>query len=222
MFHKSPAIPMISGILAYALLAAGCDRMLPTEFRKKTGSPVSGLDSRACGLMTADTADAVRLDAAVLPRPAIEAWRDADDAFIRANLDTVQAETALLIRNPQMEDTVFAFLPLPEGPPAETVFYLSWGLSPQSIDATVDFAVFEADGGLVLPVSGAMKPELVAACTQSVETGGQPTAVPKIRGRFAYAFKPAQARLLIRFILSKPQAVGSLQLAVLHGNGSDL
>ncbi len=222
MFHKSPVIPVISGILACGLLAAGCERMLPTEFRKKTGYTVSGIDAKAASLMAADTAAAFRLDAAVLPRPAIEAWRNADDAFIRANLDTVPVETALLIRNPQSEDTVFAFLPLPAIPPAETVFYLSWGLSPANLDATVDLAVFGADGIAVLPVSGAMRPDLVAACTQSVETGGQPAAVPKIRGRYAYAFKPVQARLLIRFILSKPQAVGSLQLAVLHGNGSDL
>jgi hypothetical protein len=82
--------------------------------------------------------------------------------------------------------------------------------------------VFDAGGIVVKPVSTAMSLELAAACTQSVESGGQPASVPKIRGRYAYAFQPAQGRFLIRFILSKPQAVGSLQLAVLHGYGSGL
>ena len=101
-------------------------------------------------------------------------------------------------------------------------FYLSWMLSPVNLDATVDMAVFGANGAAVRPVSTAMSLELAAACTQSVETGGQPASVPKIRGRYAYAFQPAQGRLLIRFILSKPQAVGTLQLAVLHGYGSGI
>ena len=222
MFRQSPVIPVISGILAGVLLTACCDRMLPTEFRKKTGYPVSGLDARACGLMAADTAAAVRIDAAVLPRPSIESWRNADDAFIRANLDTVPAEAALLVRNPLAEDTVFVFLPEPAGPSSQMTFYLSWMLSPSNLDATVDLAVFGAGGEAVLPVSTAMTPELVAGCTQSVESGGLPSAVPKIRGRYAYVFSPGQGRCLIRFILSKPRAVGSLQLAALHGNGSGL
>jgi len=198
--------------------------MLPTELREKTGYAVSGVDATAVGLMAADTTGTAPdgMDAAVLPRPALDSWIAADDAFILANLDTVETDKAFLIRNPQLEDTVFAFMPARSGPSAETVFYLSWELSPANLDATVDLAVFDAAGGAVLPSSSAMSPELMAACTRKVETGGLPAAVPKIRGRYAYAFNPAQGRFLIRFVLSKPQAIGPLQVAVLHGNGSGL
>jgi hypothetical protein len=173
--------------------------------------------------MTADTALSARIDGAVLPRPAILAWSTADDAFIRANLDTIPADRLVLVRNPQNEDTIYAFYgETAAGAAVGTAFFVSWDLKPGNLDAFVDIAAFDAEGNRLALTTGAMSLDLIATYTQTVETGGQPAAFPKIRGLASGTFSAVPLRFLIRFILSKPQAIGTLQLAVLRGNGSGL
>jgi hypothetical protein len=223
MFHKPPLVRWIPAVLACVWLAAGCRQALPPELQKKTGISLSNRDARVCAIMTSDTASAARIDGAVLPSPAILAWNTADDAFIRANLDTIPADRLVLVRNPLNEDTIYAFYgETAAGASAGTAFFVSWDLKPGNIDATADFAAFDAGGNRVALTTGAMSLDLAAACTQTVETGGQPAAFPKIRGMASGAFSAVPPRFLIRFILSKPQAIGTLQLAVLRGNGSGL
>jgi hypothetical protein len=223
MFHKPPLVRWIPGVLACVWLAAGCQRALPPELQKKTGVSLSDRDAWACAAMMADSASAARIDGAVLPRPAIAAWSAADDAFIRANLDTIPADRRVFVRNPANEDTIYAFYAeTAANPSAGTAFYISWDLKPGNLDAYVDIAAFDALGNRVNLTTGVMSLDLAAKFTQTVETGGQPAAFPKIRVLATGTFNEEPSKFLIRFILSKPQAIGTLQLAVIRGNGSGL
>ena len=223
MFHKPPPHRWIPAALACVWLAAGCQRALPPELQKKTGVTLSDRDAGVCAIMKQDTASAFEIDGAVLPRPAIPAWSTADDAFIRANLDTIPADRLVHIRNPLNEDTVYAFYgETADDATSGTAFFISWDLKPVNLDAYVDLAAFDAEGNRVALTNGSMSLDLAAACTQTVETGGQPAAFPKIRCLASGAFSAIPPKFLIRFILSKPRAIGTLQLAVLRGNGSGL
>jgi len=215
MFRRTLSILSVFGGIACAVLTTGCDRALPPEFEQKTGYPVSAPDSRACSLLTADTTRAVFVAGAVLESPAIETWKNAADAFIEGNLGVVPADTAVSIRNSDKRDTVYAVFRQMPGDPAGAIFYVSWDLRPGNTDASIEVSLF-SKSGMVLPVqSTAMPLETAAGCTQSVLIGGQESVFPKIRSRTLISLDPGL--YLVKMFISKPAAIGTIQMAVLHG-----
>jgi hypothetical protein len=215
MFRKILSILSVLGGIAFAVVMSGCDRALPPEFQTKTGYPVSGPDARACALLTADSARAVFITGAVLESPAIRTWKGADDAFIAGHLGAVPEDTTVSILNPSKKDTVYAVYRQESAGTAGRLFYVSWDLQPANTDATVEISLLDRSGKAIPVRSAAMPLETAAGCTQSVSIGGLETALPKIRSRILFSLEPGL--YLVKMFVSKPAAIGTFRMAVLHG-----
>jgi hypothetical protein len=197
-----------------AWLASGCESMLPSEFRDRSGVRPGSPDGRACALLAGPDSTALPVRAAALAPSALAAWTASPDPGLGGLLDTLAADTLVRVFNPSGGDTVYALF-LPE-PGADAVFFTSWDLDASNVDAVVEIALIGRDGGVLAPASTAMPLATAAALTGAFEASGQTVTFPDVRGRFV--FRPGTEPHLVRFILSEPEAVEPFRVAALAGH----
>ncbi|MBN1893720.1 hypothetical protein JW906_04470 [bacterium] len=208
-----------AGWIPCLLLVAGCEGLLPDEFRDKSGYALSGPDETACRLLSADTTLApapnfIAVEGAVLDSAALQAWAGSPADSILALLDTLAEDTLVLVSNPAAAKTVYALFPQ-SGAASGLLFFLTWDMDAGNVNATLELSLYDAAGRRV-PVKGtAMPVETAAGCTQALEVGGQDMVLPSIRARYGFRLEPGV--YLAAFAVSDPSAVGTFRLAVLHG-----
>ena len=207
------------GWVSSLLLVAGCDGLLPEEFRDKSGYAMPGLDETACRILSTDTTavpvpNFIAVEGVPLDSAAFAAWAGPAADSIGALLDTLALDTLLLISNPEAGKTVYALLRQSETA-SGLLFFLSWDMNTGNVNATLDLSLYDGEGRRVAVTGTAMPVETAAGCTQALEVGGQDMVLHSIRAR--YGFSPDPGFYLAGFVISDPAAVGTFRLAILRG-----
>ena len=222
---------VLVGCILLLLVLIVCEKQLPQDLQKEDNYPISDFDAKACHYLTQDTTKTdtvvVGMDTTYVTKkqyvpvtgvhldlPIANAWINASDSLINALFDTLVSDTTLLINNPSAADTIFALYDQLAGETKQTYFFISWDLNEENVDAYIEIDVFKKDGKKADLITTGIDLETVAGCTQTVEIGGQPVVLPKVRARFVYELPEKQ--YLVRFYISEPITVGTFRMAILQ------
>lgn len=216
-------------ILIFTMLSifSGCD--LPATFQKDKDDTMSKTDQQACRLLSRplshtdtlingnDTSFStsnlyVPVVAAYLTGSFLDYWLNASDSLIDILYDTLLSDTTLLILNPGLEDTCYTFFEKGTEP-SKTLFFISWDLNEDNIDAYLKIEIFASTGQKIQWQSDGLTQESVAGCTQVITVSGVDQTVPKIRAR--YVFQLPQGKYLVRFYISEPATVANFRVVIL-------
>jgi len=220
---------MISCYLIF-LVAINCEKQLPSEFQEKDYKNISGIDSRACFLLSRDstrtdtvivgsdtTFSTIRyycpITAAYLEAPVDSVWTNASDSLIQARFDTLLTDTTLIINNSAGLTNCYAYFENNSGTTATNYLFISWDLTEENLDAYIEPDLFNKSGEPMKLISDQIDLATIAGCTEAVAIGGIDMAMPKIRARLVYELPPG--KYLVKFYISEPITVGNFRLVIL-------
>jgi hypothetical protein len=234
MYHKyqsaSPLLrlSLISVLLMIAALA--CDSLVPSEFEdQKYTAP--DIDSRACTRLSRNLIDSTGqvIDPSasyLVTSRALESLVDSatratstDNQIILARFNvladslrpTLLRDTLTLVQYPADEAVTYAVLDVSSGQSKDIYIYTSLHYNETNFGEYVAIELVRSDTSLVSS-SDDMHPETVSSCTQSVSVAGGVRVIPTIRAR--YKIHVEEGVYLVRFVISRPEAVGSFKIVI--------
>jgi len=218
-------------IITFLSLNLGCENQLPESLQDDEGYDLGGRDEIACSYLSNPLAkiDTVivgndtsfvttdlykTIEGAVILNPALELWKEKSDSLIESVLDTLVDETALLMNNSVLEDTIYAVYFNETSESNKLYTYISWDITDQNYDVYINVDLFNRDGEHFKLISDGMGLDLVAGCTIEAELAGETIIVPRIRARYVHDIP--EGDYLVRFYVTEPTGVNPFKILVLH------
>jgi hypothetical protein len=210
------------GVLSLILLLViSCDSILPEKFTEKEYD-ASATDDRAC-FWFADSFS-LTITTTILHSLMDTNWVDSsENEIIFWNYDylidtlqtkTLRRDTLITINNPNDADqkVSYAVLGVAEGESRDVSLYTSLEYTESNINDYIKVEVVKRDTTL-LNASTEMAGETTSCCTDTLLIAERIRIVPVIRAR--YQFHLDEDVYLVRFIVSRPEIVGTFKITVL-------
>lgn len=234
MYYKCQSTSALLKLFLISTLlvgAVGCDSLLPSEFKEKQYT-APDIDTRACNRLSRNLIDSTGqvIDPAACYLVNSRALASLVDSTTRATstdnqiilskfsalVDSLKPplvrDTLTLIQYPADQRVTYAVLNVSSGESKDVYIYTSLHYNQNNIGENVAVQLVRSDTAVV-SYSDDMRAEIVSGCTQLVSVAGTARIVPTIRAR--YRIHLEEGVYLVRFIISRPEVVGSFKIMIL-------
>jgi hypothetical protein len=233
MYHKCQGssaflkLFLISSLLAGAV---GCDNLLPSEFRQKEYT-APDVDIRVCNQLSRNLLDSTGqvIDPSACYLVNSRALASLVDSTTRATSTDnqiilskfnelvdglkppLERDTLILVQYPADQRVTYAVLNVSSGQSKDIYIYTSLHYNQNNLAENVAVQLVRNDTSQV-SYSDDMRAEIATGCTQLVTVAGTPRIVPTIRSR--YRIHLEEGIYLVRFVVSRPEVVGSFKIII--------
>jgi hypothetical protein len=126
--------------------------------------------------------------------------------------DTLQTDTTCVVKNSLLRETGFTLYHQYSNRSSTVVFFISWELNGENMNAYIDVDLFNRNGDKITLQSQAIDLETIAECSQSFESAGGLFTLPSIRARLTYSLP--EGTYLVRCYFTKPETMENFRMVI--------